>query len=849
MTILKKGILKQINETDILIDGSVNYFDDLPSASSHTGKIYIVQLDQGVVFINKKRAGLYISNGVSWSRLGDLTNMLKTSDVVNNLTSTDSDKPLSANQGKILNDNKQGTLTAGANITITNDVISSTLPVAGASIGGVKSGTDITVDVSGNVSVNDDSHNHIISNVDGLQTALDGKEPTITSASTSDYYRGDKTFQPLNKTAVGLANVDNTSDLNKPISSATQTALDGKEPSFTKNTAFNKNFGTNSGEVAEGSDSRIVNALQNDGSSDSYISGVAQANVDSLSSALVTFGGVSGGNPALTVQVVMKTTDGKVQIASLDDGNEILFFLNSDDLKNGTVKTRVFLSKGEIYIESGLNNGSIITSSKGIMGASGNNSSIEESPMPLGVQGFQDTQFFMFAFRNSSGGTGNERGEVYIVCGAVPCTVELKNGSGTIVVDSANLGAFEHTVLLTNANSEYQIVATNPVFVGTSAAMNITNPSFYDMRLVPPLATEIIGQNRRARVSALYDNTEVWWYRQNGEIGKVTVSPGSPSLIYTGTQNELGNVWQIQANSTPATAGTFTITLNGETTSAINFDAGQVEIANALDGLTSYSSDDFKVEFVLGNNLGESDATVIIYNMGILARTNVTIILNTGGLTGNTHTYSSIQSGTSADNAGGNADYAKEGIIILRANAPISAFSGADGAGLEATYFVPTNSLTQRIGTPLAIKNALSGSSNCIAIQSPFKCEAKIFGSNGEFLYSLSSVRSYSNPVNKFQQRFPTGVVLGFGAGLGIDVALDSNFLGGYIETDVPCNIVINTSENEILISNGIKTNGDEMICFGVTPDNIKAEIKQVSDGRTRKRVVDSSGSETWELT
>lgn len=55
-----------------------------------------------------------------------------------------------------------------------------TLPVATATLGGVKSGTDITVDASGNVSVNDDSHNHVISNVDGLQTALDGKEPTIS---------------------------------------------------------------------------------------------------------------------------------------------------------------------------------------------------------------------------------------------------------------------------------------------------------------------------------------------------------------------------------------------------------------------------------------------------------------------------------------------------------------------------------------------------------------------------------------------------------------------------------------------------------------------------------------------
>jgi hypothetical protein len=52
------------------------------------------------------------------------------------------------------------------------------------------------------------------------------KEAVITAGTTSQYYRGDKTFQTLNKTAVGLSNVDNTSDLNKPISTATQTAID-----------------------------------------------------------------------------------------------------------------------------------------------------------------------------------------------------------------------------------------------------------------------------------------------------------------------------------------------------------------------------------------------------------------------------------------------------------------------------------------------------------------------------------------------------------------------------------------------------------------------------------------------
>lgn len=60
------------------------------------------------------------------------------------------------------------------------------------------------------------------------------------------------------KTNLSLENVDNTSDANKPISSATQTALNNKENAFSKNSAFNKNFGTLSGTCCEGSDIRLT---------------------------------------------------------------------------------------------------------------------------------------------------------------------------------------------------------------------------------------------------------------------------------------------------------------------------------------------------------------------------------------------------------------------------------------------------------------------------------------------------------------------------------------------------------------------------------------------------------------
>lgn len=52
---------------------------------------------------------------------------------------------------------------------------------------------------------------------------LAAKEDALPSGSTGQYLRGDKTFQTLNKTAVGLSDVDNTSDAAKNSASATLT--------------------------------------------------------------------------------------------------------------------------------------------------------------------------------------------------------------------------------------------------------------------------------------------------------------------------------------------------------------------------------------------------------------------------------------------------------------------------------------------------------------------------------------------------------------------------------------------------------------------------------------------------
>lgn len=89
-------------------------------------------------------------------------------------------------------------------------------------------------------------------------------EPRVsanTDVAANTTHRG-QTNNPhtVTKSQVGLGNVDNTSDLDKPVSTAQQTALDGKKDDFTENSAFNKNFGSSASTVCEGDDARLSDA-------------------------------------------------------------------------------------------------------------------------------------------------------------------------------------------------------------------------------------------------------------------------------------------------------------------------------------------------------------------------------------------------------------------------------------------------------------------------------------------------------------------------------------------------------------------------------------------------------------
>jgi hypothetical protein len=176
----------------------------------------------------------------------------------------DADKAVSTATQTALNA-KQDTLVSGTNIKTINDesiLGSGNITISGG--GGISDGDkgDITVSASGATWTIDNeavTNAKVASGIDAVkladgsvtnaefqfigglisdaQTQLNGKEATITATTSADYYRGDKTFATLNKTAVGLGNVDNTSDANKPVSSATQTALNLKENTITATTS------------------------------------------------------------------------------------------------------------------------------------------------------------------------------------------------------------------------------------------------------------------------------------------------------------------------------------------------------------------------------------------------------------------------------------------------------------------------------------------------------------------------------------------------------------------------------------------------------------------------------------
>lgn len=97
-----------------------------------------------------------------------------------------------------------------------------------------------------------------------LQTALNGKEASISAGTTSQYWRGDKSWQTLDKAAVGLGSVDNTSDATKNSAAATLTNKDLTSGTNTFPT-FNQSTTGNAATATKLATARNINGVAFDG--------------------------------------------------------------------------------------------------------------------------------------------------------------------------------------------------------------------------------------------------------------------------------------------------------------------------------------------------------------------------------------------------------------------------------------------------------------------------------------------------------------------------------------------------------------------------------------------------------
>jgi hypothetical protein len=168
----------------------VDTFAELPAAADNNGEVYDVRTTTGVIFVNRKEAGRYLSNGTTWNRISDNAKFVRTTATSgddNRLLRSDGTTGNGAQESAVTVDDSGNVSTSGSVTSpdiITTDVQASgsagviiknsggtAVVTAGAGVGtGVTlaGGTNVggQLDVTGNILVS--------GTVDGRDVATDG---------------------------------------------------------------------------------------------------------------------------------------------------------------------------------------------------------------------------------------------------------------------------------------------------------------------------------------------------------------------------------------------------------------------------------------------------------------------------------------------------------------------------------------------------------------------------------------------------------------------------------------------------------------------------------------------------
>ncbi|MEN2416402.1 tail fiber domain-containing protein [Flavobacterium mesophilum] len=157
---------------------------------------------------------ILVSDNPNLNTLQELVNALQVVQnslntiLVNNLTTGGTSKALTAEMGKTLQNNKVDKV-SGKSLLSDNEI--SRLATLSNYTHPANHPPEIILQ---------DPNNRFVS--DAEKAIWNAKQTNIAVGTTAQYYRGDKTWQTLDKTATGLPNVDNTADANKSVLSASK---------------------------------------------------------------------------------------------------------------------------------------------------------------------------------------------------------------------------------------------------------------------------------------------------------------------------------------------------------------------------------------------------------------------------------------------------------------------------------------------------------------------------------------------------------------------------------------------------------------------------------------------------
>lgn len=216
------------------------------------------------------------------------------------------------------------------------------------------------------------------------------------------------------------------------------------------------------------------------------------------------------------------------------------------------------------------------------------------------------------------------------------------------------------------------------------------------------------------------------------------------------------------------------------------------------------------------------------------------------------------------------ADYEPRGCTRLMANGLVSAYSGADSAGLEASPMIPVAAMSQVVALPFFIDDSGDGGNSGVAIGSTAIGTAKVYEWDA---VAGKAILKYTVPLNRGttgqgiapttpeDQFIPTAGIIANESSIAADTSvlqLEGQLNAGYVEADVPITVVTQNADGslipEIRSQNGTTTTSvinddDETLMLGWTPAAVKAEITTDTDGFTRRRIIDNTGAVTFPLT